>query len=228
MKILGIQTSTLIWSVAVIDGEQILGEYTFNAYDLLSKLLVPAIDDLLNKTGLKSKDLNGIAVTKGPGWFTGGRVGLSVAKGLVMGLDIPVVGISTLEALALNLSHASYPVCPIIPSCRQDVYVAIYKISPEGIKTIEKESVFDIGEWLRKIDEPTIFVGDGAVKYKDIIKKKLGKSALFAPMSFNYLRASDVAFQALGKIKKATKLSSLNLKAEYLRPAVEGTGKKRK
>ncbi len=192
------------------------------------KVLVPAIDDLAKKTGLKPEELNGIAVAKGPGLFTGGRMGLSVAKGLSMGLDIPVVGISTLEALALNLSYTSYPVCPIIPSREQDVYIAIYKVSPKSIKIIEKESVFDIEEWLRKIDEPTIFVGEGAIKYKDIIKKKLGKSALFAPLSLNYLSGSDIAFQALGKIKKATKLSSLNLKAKYLRPAVEGTGKKRK
>ena len=93
MKILGIQTSALIWSVGIVDEEKILGEYTFNSYERLSKILVPAIDELLNKTGLKSKELDGIAVTKGPGLFTGGRIGLSVAKGLAMGLDIPVVGI---------------------------------------------------------------------------------------------------------------------------------------
>lgn len=255
--------------MAIVDGEKILGEYTFNSparspscqlhgrrwsgagrYERLSKILVPAIDELLSKTGLKSKELDGIAVAKGPGLFTGGRIGISVAKGLSMGLNIPVVGISTLEGLALNLPYASlpatnkngqagYPICPMIPSRGQDVFVGIYKFSsrsvkpvrnkprqrrggfPNGLRKIEGESVFNLDEWLNRINEPTIFIGEGAIKYKDIIKKKLGKSALFVPLSLNYLRGSDIAHQALGRITKATKLSSLNLKAEYLRPAVD-------
>lgn len=230
MKILGIQTSTLIWSIGVVDGEKLLGEYAFNSYERLSKILVPAIDELLNKTGLKSKELDGIVVTKGPGLFTGGRIGLSVAKGLAMGLDIPVVGISTLEGLAVNLSNASCPVCPMLPARGEDVCAAIYKISSPGksIRKIKEESVFNINEWLDKINEPTIFVGEGAIKYDNIIKKRLGKLALFAPLSSNYLRGSDIAFQATNRMARATKLSSLNLKAEYLRPAVEITKKKRK
>ncbi len=211
-----------------MDGEKILGEYTFDSYEHLSKILVPAIDELGKKTGLKKEELDGIAVAKGPGLFTGGRMGISVAKGLSMGLDIPVVGISTLEALAVNLSYTSYPICPIIPSRGQDIYTAIYEVSAKGLKKIEKESVFNVEDWLKTIHKPTLFVGDGAVKYKDTIKKRLGKSALFVPTSLNYLRASDIAFQSIGKMKKASKLSYLNLKAEYLRPAVEITKKKRK
>jgi len=220
-KILGIQTSTFIWSVALINGEKILGEYTFDSYERLSKILVPAIDELVNKTGTKKEELEGIAVAKGPGLFTGGRMGMSVAKGLAMGLDIPVVGISTLDALAFNLSYSMYPICPLIPSRGQDIYTAIYKVSKKGLKRIEKESVFDIEKWLKKIHNPTIFVGEGAMKYKEIIKKKLGKLAIFSPPALNYIRASDIAFQAQGKMKRATKVSSLNLKAQYLRPGVD-------
>ena len=220
-KILGIQTSTLIWSIAVVDGEKLLGEYTFDSYDHLSKILVPAIDELGKTIGLATEELDGIAVTKGPGSFTGGRTGISVAKGLSIGLDIPVVGISTLEALAHNIPYTSYPVCPILPSRGQDVYMATYKVSLHSMKTIKKESVLNIDGLLDNISEPTIFIGEGAIKYKDIIKKKLGKSALFVSLSLNYLRGSDIAFQSQRKMKKATKLSSLNLKAEYLRPAVD-------
>ena len=221
MKILGIQTSTLIWSVAFIDGEKILGEYTFDSYERLSKILVPSIDELAKKIKLEKGRLDGIAVSQGPGLFTGGRMGLSVAKGLSIGLDIPVAGISTLETLALNLSYTSYPICPLIPSRGQDVYTAIYKVSTKGLKKLEKEAVLHIEELLKKINKPTIFAGEGAVKYKNIIKQKLGKRALFVPLSLNYIRASDIAFQARGKMKKATKFSTLNLKAEYLRPAVD-------
>ena len=220
-KILGIQTSTLIWSVAFIDGEKILGEYTFDSYERLSKILVPSIDELAKKIKLEKEEIDGIAVAKGPGLFTGGRMGLSVAKGLSMGLDIPVVGISTLEALAMNLSYSDYPICPLIPSRGEDVYSAIYQFSKGDLKKIEKESVFHIDELLKRIHKPTVFAGEAAIKYEKIIKRKLGRRALFVPLSLNYLRASDIAFQARNKMKKATKVSSLNLKAQYLRPPVD-------
>jgi tRNA threonylcarbamoyladenosine biosynthesis protein TsaB len=239
MKILGIQTSTFIWSVAVVDDEQILGEYTFNSpacppvsgaggYKRLSKILVPAIDELLSKTGLKMKELDGIVVTTGPGSFTGGRIGISVAKGLSMGLNIPVVGISTLEALASKVSYTSYSICPLLPSRGQEVYTAVYKVYSQRMKETEKALVVDIEDWLNNISNPTVFIGEGAVKYRNVIKKRLEKLALFAPLSLNYLRASDIAFQASKKLMKTNKISSLNLKAEYLRPAIERTKKKRK
>lgn len=221
MKVLGIQTSTLIWSIAVIAENNILGEYTFDSYRHLSKILVPAINELLDKIGLKAKELDRIVVTKGPGSFTGGRIGISAAKGLSMGLDIPVAGISTLDALSLKLPYTPYLVSPIIPSRRQEVYKALYRMNSQRMKKIEGASMVNLNEWLNKISEPTIFIGEGAIKYKDIIKKKLGKLALFAPLSLNYLRGSDVAFQASKKLMKVNKFSSLNLKAEYLRPALD-------
>lgn len=223
-KILGIQTSTLIWSIAIIDQEKILGEYTFDSYERLSKILVPSIDELAKKLGIPKEDLDGIAVAKGPGLFTGSRMGMSVAKGLALGLDIPLVGVSTLDALAFNLSYSDYPICPLISSRGQDVYSAMYI----GLEKTEKESVFDVEQRLKKINKPTVFIGEAAVRYKSLIKKKLSSLALFAPLSLNYIRASDIAFQALGKMKKATKLSSLNLNAQYLRPAVDVAAKKRK
>ncbi|MBU0534039.1 MAG: tRNA (adenosine(37)-N6)-threonylcarbamoyltransferase complex dimerization subunit type 1 TsaB [Candidatus Omnitrophica bacterium] len=220
-KILGIQTSTFIWSVALINEEKILGEYTFDSYGRLSKILVPSIDELLSKTGIKKEEIEGIAVAKGPGLFTGTRMGMSVAKGLSIGLDIPVVGISILDALAFNLSYCTYPICALISSRGQDVFSALYKVSNRGFKKIEKESVLDIQKRLKKIRKPTIFIGEAAIRYKVLIKKKLGKSAIFAPLALNYIRASDIAFQARGKMSKAGKLSSLNLKAQYLRPGVD-------
>jgi len=231
-KVLGIQTSTLVWSVAIIDGEKLLGEYVFDSYERLSKILVPSIDELGKKIGIKKEDLDGIAVTKGPGLFTGSRMGMSVAKGLAMGLDIPLVGISTMDALADNLSYCNYQICPLISSRGQparfdakqaggDVYSAIYKISGKNVKKIEKEAVFDIEQRLKKINKPTIFVGEAALRHKSLIKKKLGSLALFAPLSLNYIRASDIAFMSRDKIKKAGKFSALTLKAEYLRPGVD-------
>lgn len=229
-KILGIQTSTLIWSVAIIDGEKILGEYVFDSCERLSKILLPSIDELIKKLGITKDNLGGIAVAKGPGLFTGSRTGIAVAKGLALGLGIPVVGMSVLDALAFNLSNSNLPICPLISSRGKparpdvtsgqtggDVYSAMYM----GLKKTEKESVSEIEERLKKISKKTIFVGEAAVKYRDIIKKKLGKSAIFAPASLNYIRASDIAFQALGKIGKADKFSALTLEAQYLRPGVD-------
>lgn len=222
MKILGIQTSTSVWSVAVVEEEQILGEYTFNSYKSLSKILVPAIEELLKKINLKSKNLGGIAVTTGPGSFTGGRIGVSVAKGLSMGLGIPAVGVSTLETLAYKIPFVSYPICPVLPARGKEVYTAIYKNTSHQPKEMEKTTAVCLEDWIANIKETTVFVGEGAVKYNKILKDKLGKKALFTKNSLNYIRGTDVAFLAAGKkdIKKS-EISSLSLKAEYWSSPVE-------
>jgi tRNA threonylcarbamoyladenosine biosynthesis protein TsaB len=235
MKILGIQTSTLAWSIAVVEEEQILGEYTFSSparpdrrkaggYKSLSKILVPAIEELLKKINIKSKDLGLIAVTTGPGSFTGGRIGLSAAKGLAMGLDIPVVGVSTLEVLASKVPFTSYPVCPIIPARGREVYTAVYR----QLKEIKKTAAVNLEDWLDTVKKPTLFVGEGAIGYNDAIKKRLGELAVFAPGTLNYIKGSDVAFFVLGKKHiDVSEISSLNLKAEYWSSPVKKPARKK-
>ena len=104
----------------------------------------------------------------------------------------------------------------------------MYKISGRSIKKTEKEAVFSIEQRLKKINKPTVFVGEAALRHKSLIKKKLGGLASFAPLSLNYIRASDIAFMSRDKMKKAGKFSALTLKAEYLRPGVDAVAKKRK
>ncbi|HIE43280.1 MAG TPA: tRNA (adenosine(37)-N6)-threonylcarbamoyltransferase complex dimerization subunit type 1 TsaB [Candidatus Omnitrophica bacterium] len=222
MRILGIQTSTSINSIALVDGEEILGEYSFNSSSDLSKELMVSIDLLLNRSHLHRRELSGIAVATGPGSFTGVRIGLSVSKGLSLGLDIPVVGISTLEGLCYNFSHTPYMICPMLISRKEEVYTALYRYSPtRTLRKVEGHRACSLRVWLKKIGEPVVFVGEGAVKYRNVIRRRLEKLALFAPPSLNHLRASDIAFQAPKRLKRIAKESSLNLRGEYLRSPVE-------
>ena len=138
-----------------------------------------------------------------------------------MGLNIPLTGVSTLDALANKALYASYQVCPVIPSHREEVSAALYIAASGKMKITKKPLTINIEDLLDTLKKPTLFIGEGAVKYKSIIKKRLGKSALFAPMPLNFIRGSDVAFMSAGKTVKTSELSYLNLKVQYLSSPVK-------
>lgn len=222
MRVLGIQTAVSIPSVAVIDGEEIIAEKDFSSHERLCRMVVDTIDKLLGENGMKPRELEGIGVAKGPGSFTGIRIGISVAKGLSMGLNIPVSDTSTLEGLVLTLPYTSYPICSLIPSRGEEVYMGLYEFSSRDLlRKVEEETTSTLDSLLKKISKPTIFIGEGARKYKNLLKRRLGKCAIFAPPSLNDLRASTVAFQVAKKLKKTAEFSSFNLKAGYIRSFLE-------
>ena len=160
-------------------------------------------------------------MARGPGSFTGVKIGISITKGLSFGLDIPVVGISTLEGLCYNIPYTSYFISPMILSRTGEVYTALYNFwGTDSINRIEPEKVFKVERWLERINEPTIFLGDGAIKYKSMIKERLGENAIFVPGYLNYLQGSNIAFQAGKAIQAGDVSSPFTLTAEYLRAVV--------
>ena len=219
MRLLGIETTTSLNSIGIISGENILAEMSFSCGDRLSKRLMPAIDDLLGKSSLQVKDIQGVGVTRGPGFFTGVRMGLSVAKGLALGVGIPAVGLSTLEVLAHNIyAHSSYQVCSVLLSRKGEIYTALYKPdSRGGLARIKDECCCSLEELLAQIDSPTIFLGEGALKYKQEIERSKGKVAYFPPLSLNSPRAATVAFLARKRILEGLSSSNTDLTPVYLR-----------
>ena len=127
MKILGIDTSTPIGSVALIDGESLVAEHTLNIVKAHSSRLMPAIDTVLKWGDITAEELDGCAVGIGPGSFTGIRIGIATIKSLCYALDKPIVGVSTLEAIAYNLRWTEGLICPILDARRNESYGAIFR-----------------------------------------------------------------------------------------------------
>lgn len=197
MKILSIDTATAAASCAVIEDDKLLGEITYNYKKQHSIILMTIIDTLLKNVNTSIGDIDGFVVSKGPGSFTGLRIGISTVKGLSQGTNKPFVGISTLDALAYNLAYTDGIICPILNALRGNVYSAIYVFNGTKLEKLTENMLISMDELfilLEKYNKPVTFIGDGI----PIFKEKIDNSLLhvkFAPTHLNFARAS-----ALGEI----------------------------
>ena len=198
MKILGIDTSTPIGSVALIDGENLVAEHTLNIVQAHSSRLMPAIDRVLKWGNITADALDGCAVGIGPGSFTGIRIGVATIKSLCYALDKPIVGISTLEAIAYNLRWTNGVVCPLLDARRSEIYGAVFEGGAEW-QRLSEDLCLPIDAFLDQLDThaspncPINFVGDGLATYGDAIRERLGERALFAEAIFNVPRGATIA-----------------------------------
>ncbi|HLS53453.1 MAG TPA: tRNA (adenosine(37)-N6)-threonylcarbamoyltransferase complex dimerization subunit type 1 TsaB, partial [Tissierellaceae bacterium] len=191
MKILGLDTSTMISTCAVMEGNEIIGEYTINQNMSHSEKLVPMIKELLDNLNLRPKDIDLYGVALGPGSFTGLRIGVGTVKTLAHLFDKPIVGISTLEALAYNLPY-NKTIVPMIDARRNRVYTGIYTWQEEELKTLKEEEAIEIEKLFEILDdyEDIVISGDGSQVYKDVIRENLGDRIKVATAGANICRAS--------------------------------------
>lgn len=237
MGILGIETAVMNrGSVAFLNKGRIVEEQYERAGGYRDRLW-PAIDRVLKGAGIHLEQIEGIAVSQGPGSFTGLRVGISVAKTLALSLKKPLLGISTLEVLACGLdSRFSRPpnlLIPILDAKKNLVYTAIFRrINPAprpwcGIKKETDDLVLTIEEICHRIKEPAVFLGEGLKVYSDIIKERLGNLAHFAPEEFFFPRASVLARLGEEKFKLKKEDNLYELQPVYLRrPEISQAKKK--
>jgi tRNA threonylcarbamoyladenosine biosynthesis protein TsaB len=136
MRVLAVETSTLAGGAALLDGDLIVGEYTLDVRAPHSERLMGAIDRLLTDAGWTVRDLEGLAVSVGPGSFTGLRIGLSTVKGLALALGIPVAAVPTLDAMASLLPFAALPVCPVLDARKREVYASLYRWDSGGMRRV--------------------------------------------------------------------------------------------
>jgi tRNA threonylcarbamoyladenosine biosynthesis protein TsaB len=162
MRVLAVETSTLSGGAALLDGERVVGEYTLDVRVTHSERLMAAIDQLLSDTGWTARDLEGLAVTVGPGSFTGLRVGLSTVKGLALALAIPIAAVPTLDAMAAMLPYAALPVCPVLDARKREVYASLYRWDGLGMRRHWDYLAIGPDDLARRLDEPVIVVGDAA------------------------------------------------------------------
>ena len=220
MKVLAIETSSLVVSVAVVEPKILIAEYVLNQERNHSEKMVPAIEMVMNDSREDIKNIDVFAVAHGPGSFTGLRIGVAAIKALAQASNRPAVGGSTLEGLAFNLAFAKGLICPIMDARRQQVYTSVYKWSEKGLTRLEEYMalpVRDLISLLDKWDEPVNFCGDGTLVYRDIIEKEMGNRAVFAPPTHALQRASSIAWLALEKALEGQVLKYWELKPFYLR-----------
>lgn len=219
MKVLSVDTSSVVATCAVLDEEKLLGEYTLNQDMTHSERLIPMIKVVMDSLALSPSDIDLFAASNGPGSFTGLRIGLATVKGLAHSVDKPVLGVSTLEALAFNIPWAN-TIIPIMDARRDRVFTGIYSWENGKLSNTMEPTIVEVEELLDFIDtnyEELIFNGDGTLVFADDIVKVLGNKAHFAPVSLNMARASSVGELALLKWKSGCRNNYFDLVPDYLR-----------
>ncbi len=222
MKILGIDTSTPIGSVALIDGENIVAEHTLNIVQAHSSRLMPAIDNVLKWGDITPDGLDGCAVGIGPGSFTGIRIGVATAKSLCYAVDRPIVGVSTLEAIAYNLRWTDGVVCPILDARRREIYGCVFRGGTEW-QRLTDDLCLPIDAFLDELDShispdcANIFVGDGLATYGDKVRERHGEMAHFADTIFNVPRGATIAKLGAQRLKQDDSDSYWTLVPNYVR-----------
>ena len=217
MIVLGIETATLTEGVAVIDGDGVIAEHRSHVGSTHAERLMPTILQTLRSAGLGIDDVNGIAVSIGPGSFTGLRIGLSTVKGLSLARGIPVVGVPTLDGMANHIPFCKYMVCPMLDAKRREVYTALYRTSGGIPERLTEFRAIAPAELLTEIVEPTVFLGDGIPVYKDLIRDSLGPKAHFASDQFNLPSGSSIALLGRALLGEGKTVDIRSVEPLYIR-----------
>ena len=219
MRILGIDSSGMVASVAILDDNVIVAEYTVCHGRTHSETLLPMIDEIMKNAELTVNDMDAVAIAAGPGSFTGLRIGAATAKGLALSIEKPIIPVKTCEGLAFNLNGAAGLVCPIIDARRNQVYTGLYHVMG-NIEVVMDQTPMAIEELVQIINErgeEVTFLGDGVPVYKDIIWEKIQVPCKFAPASLDRQRGASVA--TLGEIlyNEGVRVNADDFAPEYLR-----------
>ncbi len=218
MKILALESSAIVASVALTDGETPLAEYTLNRGNTHSESLLPMVESVLEKSGVSVRDVELFAVSAGPGSFTGVRIGVATLKGLAFGQNKPCVGVSALEALAENLS--GFPgilVCPVMNARRNQFYTALFRNGDGGQERLLPDSALsaeELDEILKQYNEPVRLVGDGY----DLAKRLLTVQTAETPPRLRLQSACSVAAVAKRLADAGKICDDKTIAPVYLRP----------
>ena len=219
MLILAFETSAKAGSVALMDENRLLGESYQNTGLTHSQTLLCMSEDLLKSCGKTPGDVTAVAVAAGPGSFTGVRIGVAAAKGFAWGGDLPCCGVSTLEAMALGYGAWQGYVCPVMDARRSQVYNALFRVEQGKCQRLCEDraiSLQELGEELKKLEEPIFLVGDGSVLCYNTLKEQVPQ--LIAPEEHRmHQRASGVALAAAKMLAAGAAADAASLTPNYLR-----------
>ncbi|WP_042225421.1 tRNA (adenosine(37)-N6)-threonylcarbamoyltransferase complex dimerization subunit type 1 TsaB [Oceanobacillus manasiensis] len=218
MNILAIDTSNQVLGVAVVRDQQILGEIKTNLSKNHSVRLMPAIDQLMRDVSMTPQELDQIFVAKGPGSYTGVRIGLATAKSMAWALDIPVVGVSSLEALAYQGRFFNGYICPFFDARRGLVFSGVYEWKNGQAELVYEETnllMADLLERLSKEGKPVLFLSPDIQIFRETIEQQLGEQAIIPELAFHVADASHLVLAGTKKQAEPTHALTPN----YLRLA---------
>ncbi|MBE5927490.1 MAG: tRNA (adenosine(37)-N6)-threonylcarbamoyltransferase complex dimerization subunit type 1 TsaB [Lachnospiraceae bacterium] len=220
MKILAIDSSSLVATVAIVDEEKILAEYTINHKKTHSQTLLPMLGEIVKMIELDMKEIDAIAISGGPGSFTGLRIGSATAKGLGLALDKPLIHVPTLDAMAYNFYKTEEVICPIMDARRNQVYTGLYTFTNGEFEVMYEQAPMGIDELIQKLNEmnkKVIFLGDGVPVFKNYIEENASFDITFAPAHLSRQRASSVGALGYEYFKKGKIQTAAEHGPEYLR-----------
>ena len=232
MKVLAIESSGLTASVAVVEETRTVAEYTVDYKKTHSQTLLPMIDEVVRMTDLDLAEIDAIAVSGGPGSFTGLRIGSATAKGLGLALDKPLIHVPTVDGLAYQVYGCGDIICPIMDARRNQVYTGIYTFSASAGKkegTREVDPVFqvlrmqmaiaveDLIRRLNNYNRPVVFLGDGVPVYREMLSAGLKVPYSFAPSYMNRQRAAVVGALGIRYYQAGKYETAMEHQPEYLR-----------
>jgi len=218
MKVLGINTSTIFGSVGLVDTDRVIGEYSLNIPITHSERLMTCIDRLLTDAKVCLDEIEGFSITLGPGSFTGLRIGISTVKGLAFATGRPIVGVSTLEALALNVFNSTNKICPILDARKKEIYTALFRAdTSHRVKRLTPDLVISPQDLVKKIHGPVTFLGDGLDVYGSYLKRRLGRQASFVAPELGYIHGTVVARMGVNPIRQGKTLDLASLVPHYIR-----------
>ncbi|MEG6520488.1 tRNA (adenosine(37)-N6)-threonylcarbamoyltransferase complex dimerization subunit type 1 TsaB [Desulfotomaculum sp. 1211_IL3151] len=220
MFVLGIEAATPVAGVAVVEDGRILAERLVNNRRTHSVNLLPMIKAVIEEAGITPKEINGVAVSAGPGSFTGLRIGMTTAKTLAWIWQIPVIGVSTLEALALPLVARDQILCPILNARKNEVYANIFKGRVGRPENLSGPLAIRISELVQRLDKwpgKITFIGDAVPVYQEEIQTLMGDRAAFGPQASQLPRGAAVAELGYLEMVAGGGVLPLELKADYIR-----------
>ena len=203
MKILGIDTATPYLALGIVEENKVLSEIRFDARQAHAQLLTSSIDKILKDADLELKDLDGIALSIGPGSFTGLRIGLAMAKGLCFASGIPLISVPTLDALVYFNLSAPFPLVPLLDAKKNEAYAAVYDTRNGILKRVSDYWVLALEKLVAKIPEEVIFLGPGLEVFRERLKKLYKGNPHFVEGEKNLPSGTAVAFLGLEKLKRS-------------------------
>lgn len=224
MKILAVDSSSLTASVAIVEEDVTIVEYTVNYKKTHSQTLLPMLDEIIKMTEQDLSTVDGIALAAGPGSFTGLRIGSATVKGLAQALNKPIIPVPTVDGLAGNLYGTDKLICPLMDARRNQTYTGLYEFVKKEetyeLQCLKKQCAVDLSEILEEINarnREVIFLGDGVPVFQEVIKEKVTVPYTFAPNTCNRQRAAVIGFLGMQLLKQGVFESAKEHAPEYLR-----------
>lgn len=224
MKILAIDSSGLVATVAIVEDDNLIAEYTIHHKKTHSQTLMPMMEEVKQMVELELDTIDAIAVASGPGSFTGLRIGAATAKGLAMGLNKPIIEVPTLEGLAYQMYGAAALVCPIMDARRNQVYTGLYQFEETEagyrMETLKEGCACDIMECIdvvNSFEQPTIFSGDGVPVFEALIRENAKVPVYFAPAHRRLQSAASVGALAVEFAKAGRFVEAKDHAPDYFR-----------